>query len=80
MHIWREVKHVFIIYFDETDLTAKYILYLKHTHKHTHQTNETHAYVPWKMTKKKLTKGFLFFPIIYPNFASSETKQLEGEI
>lgn len=33
-----------------------------------------------KWQKKKLTKGFLFFPIIYPNFASSETKQLEGEI
>lgn len=30
------------------------------------------------MTPKDLTKGL--FPIIYPNTASSETKQLEREI
>lgn len=29
------VKHIFIIYFGETNLTAKYISYLKHTQKHT---------------------------------------------
>lgn len=31
------------------------------------------------MTKKKFNEGF-FFLIIYPNAASSETKQLEREI
>lgn len=77
MHTWSWVKHIFIIYFDETNLRAKYILYLKHTHK----TNETLAYCPWKMTKKKKNQPRIFFsPIICPDTASSETKQLEGEI
>lgn len=57
------------------DLTAKYVSYLKHTHK----INETLAYCPWKMTKKHLARVFSP-PIIYPNTASSETKQLEAEI
>lgn len=76
MRTWTSVRHTFIIYFHETKLTAKYILYLKHTHT---KTNEILAYCPWKMIKKKFNQGF-FFPIIYPNTASSETKQFEGEI
>lgn len=45
---------------------------------HAHKTNGTIAYCRWKMTPKDLTKDL--FPIIYPNTASSETKQLEREI
>lgn len=61
MHTWSWVKHIFIIYFDETNLRAKYILYLKHTHK----TNETLAYCPWKMTKKKKINQGSFFPLLF---------------
>lgn len=76
VHTWSWVKHIFIIYFDETNLRAKYILYLKHTHtKKT--TNET-CLLSLK-NDKKTTKDF-FFPNIYPDTASSEIKQLEGEI
>lgn len=73
MHIWRWVKHIFIIYFVETDLTAKYILYLKHIHK----TNETLAYRPWKMTKKKKKFSQIFlllFILILPVLKQSSWK------
>lgn len=73
------VKHIFIIYFGETNLTAKYISYLKHTQKHT-QNKWNSCLLSLKNTSPQKISRMFFFPIIYPNTASSETKQLEGEI
>lgn len=75
MHIWKRVKHIFIIYPDETNLTAKYILYLKPPHK----TNETLAYCPWKLTKQqKKSSQRGIFPIIYPNNCQFWNKAVGG--